>query len=244
MTDFTKAFDKTYFCREAYKGVDFSKFSQYWWSNRFYALLAKKHGPKQGRVLEIGCGLGDLLGWFPKQRYKVYGTDINHWAISKGRNSLPEVEFILLLAEELKAFKNSCMDIVIIKHVIEHLSEPEPVISEISRILAPGGLLILATPNLDSKMRAIKNRNWIGYRDPTHISLNTPSTWVGYIQKNNLKIKRLFSDGFWDAPYFPILPKKIQKIIFGAPGGIQAIFGWSIIPLKFGESLILLANKL
>jgi hypothetical protein len=54
---------------------------------------------------------------------------------------------------------------------------------------------------------------------------------------------RVFSDGFWDAPYLPLLPKLFQKIIFGAPGGLQAILVWGIIPLWCGESMIVLAKK-
>jgi hypothetical protein len=53
----------------------------------------------------------------------------------------------------------------------------------------------------------------------------------------------VFSDGFWDAPYLPGLPKAVQKLFFGAPGGLQAILGWSIIPLRMGESMIVLAKK-
>jgi hypothetical protein len=31
--------------------------------------------------------------------------------------------------------------------------------------------------------------------------------------------------------------------LFGAPGGLQAILGWGIIPLRMGESMIVLAEK-
>jgi SAM-dependent methyltransferase len=243
MTDYTKAFDQNYFNKEAYKGVKFSRFSQYWWSNRYYALLTQKFGSKIGRVLEIGCGMGDLLAWYPQKRYKVFGTDINQWALIKGKNRFPDVEFVLLLAENLKAFSSSSMDIVIIKHVVEHLKEPEPIISEICRILSPGGLLLLITPNLESRMLKVKKEKWIGFRDPTHISLKPPTEWIGFIIQNGLKIHRVFSDGFWDAPYLQFVPAQLQKIIFGALGGLQAILIWSILPLTLGESLIVIAKK-
>ena len=44
-------FDEAYFKTKAYADVSFKRFSQYWFSNRFYALLARKHGPKKVRVL-------------------------------------------------------------------------------------------------------------------------------------------------------------------------------------------------
>ena len=54
------AFDENYFSTHTYANVSFAKFSQYWWSNRFYARLARRHGKRGSRLLEIGSGLGHL----------------------------------------------------------------------------------------------------------------------------------------------------------------------------------------
>jgi SAM-dependent methyltransferase len=235
-------FDETYFKTAAYAKVSFAKYSQYWWSNRFYALLARRYGPDQGKVLEVGCGLGHLLDWLV-DRYEVFGVDINQWALSEARRNIPAGHFALLSAEDLRPFPDGTFQIVIAKHVVEHLLDPDQSISEMSRVLAPGGLLVLATPNLDSPMRAIKKEDWIGYKDPTHISLKRPQAWLEMLRSHRIKTKRVFSDGFWDAPYVPLLPAALQKLLFGGPGGLQAILGWSIIPLRMGESLIILARK-
>ena len=70
-------FDENYFHTEAYAEVSFEKYSQYWWSNRFYALLARKHGPKGGRVLEVGCGLGHLMAFLPTTTKSTGGILMN-----------------------------------------------------------------------------------------------------------------------------------------------------------------------
>ena len=235
-------FDETYFNRAAYANVSFARFSQYWWSNRFYAMLARRFGPRQGRVLEIGCGLGHLLGWLT-DRYSVFGGDINRWALVHARENVPQGNFVLISAEDLGAFPDNSFHIVISKHVVEHLHDPVRSIEEMSRVLAPGGLLVLATPNLDSPMRSVKKESWIGYQDPTHINMQPPAFWLAHLRQNRLKPKKIFSDGFWNAPYVPLLPTKLQKLLFGAPGGLQAVLGWSIIPLRMGESMIVLADK-
>jgi 2-polyprenyl-3-methyl-5-hydroxy-6-metoxy-1,4-benzoquinol methylase len=235
-------FNESYFHRDTYANVSFRKYSQYWWSNRYYARLARKYGPQQGNVLEIGCGLGHLLTWMT-DRYRVFGTDINIHALKEARKNVPEAQFVLLSAEDLGALPEAYFQIVFSKHVVEHLPNPQRGIAEASRMLAPGGLLVLATPNLDSPMRALKGEGWIGYRDPTHISLKPPKEWLALLRNHNLQPKKIFADGFWDAPYLPWLPSSIQKILFGWPGGLQAILGWSIIPLQLGESLIVIAEK-
>ncbi len=235
-------FNESYFHKDTYAEVSFARYSQYWWSNRYYARLARHFGPRQGRVLEIGCGLGHLLGWLA-DRYQVTGVDVNAWALEQARQNAPQGTFREMSAEDLGAFENGTFQIVIAKHVVEHLADPEKAITEMSRVLAPAGLLLLATPNLDSPMRKIKKGNWIGYRDPTHINLKPPAEWLGFLRAHGFKPRRVFSDGFWDAPYVPVIPKRLQKLFFGAPGGLQAILGWSIIPLQMGESLIVIANK-
>jgi SAM-dependent methyltransferase len=235
-------FDETYFKSGAYADVSFRRYSQYWWSNRYYALLVKRYGPPQGRILEVGCGLGHLLGWLV-DRYQAFGTDINTWALSQARRNVPAAHFCLQSAEDLGGFPPAAFQVVIAKHVVEHLPHPERAVAEMSRILAPGGVLVLATPNLDSAMRNVKKEKWIGYKDSTHISLKAPGEWLEMLRRNHLSLKRAFSDGFWDAPYMPVIPTSLQKAFFGAPGGLQAILGWSMIPVRMGESLIVIAER-
>ncbi len=235
-------FDKDYFHSERYAQVSFKKYSQYWWSNRYFAQLALKHGPADGRALEVGCGLGHLLTWLT-DRYQVTGSDINDWALSEARKNVPDGEFLEQDAQDLSAFPDGHFNLVIAKHVVEHLPQPEQAVAEIGRVLAPGGLLVLATPNMDSPMRARKKEDWIGYQDPTHISLLTPAEWLAMIEGAGLQPQKIFSDGFWAPPYVPLVPNIIQKLWYGLPGGLQAILGWSIIPLHMGESLLVLAEK-
>ena len=235
-------FNQDYFSTGPYARVAYSRYSQYWWSNRYYALLARRHGPPDGRVLELGCGMGHLLGWL-SDRYQVVGCEINPWALARARENVPTGQFLLLSGSDSYAFPSGIFSIVIAKHVVEHLATPELAIAEMSRVLKPGGLLLLATPNLDSPMRKRTKGAWIGYKDPTHINLKPPADWLACLHLNGLKPRRVFSDGFWDAPYLPGIPASIQKLFFGAPGGLQAILGWSIIPVQMGESLIAIAEK-
>jgi SAM-dependent methyltransferase len=235
-------FDQDYFSSEAYSEVSFEPYSQYWWSNRYYASLIRKFGSKSGRILEIGCGLGHLLGWLA-DRFKLYGTDINPWALAEASKNVPEANLLLLSAEDLGVFPDEIFQVVVAKHVFEHLPDPDLSIAEISRVLVPGGMLLLATPNTSSIARSVKKGKWIGYKDPTHISLWSPEQWISTLNRNQLKSRKIYSDGLWDAPYIPWLPTSIQKVLFGTPGGLQAIFGLTVIPLRLGESLIVLAEK-
>lgn len=235
-------FDETYFSANTYKNVSYGKYTQYWWSNRFYAALVRRYSQKQTNLLEIGCGLGHLVGQL-SQDYRTYALDVNHWAIKQALQAAGSTELLTASAQELP-FADESFGVVISKHVVEHLPVPEKSIEEMGRLLQPGGLLILSTPNLDSILKPWKGKAWIGYQDPTHISLLTPMEWLDLVQhKAGLKLEKVFSDGCWDAPYVPLIPTRIQKLIFGSLGGIQAMTTMVFLPRTWGESIIIIARK-
>lgn len=234
-------FDNTYFSTNTYKSVSFAKFSQYWWSNRFYSNLARRYAKSGTRLLEEGCGLGHLIGQLEPD-FSTFGMDINHWALNQAAGVATHTKLVCSSACELP-YSNNSFHAIISKHVVEHLPDPEKAINEIGRILLPGGILILATPNLSSLLKPIKGERWIGYQDPTHISLRTPDEWKAMIGQAGLKIVKAFADGFWDVPYIRGIPASVQKLFFGSLGGFQAISGWVFLPSRWGESIIFIARK-
>ena len=235
------SFDENYFNSHTYKDVSFAKYSQYWWSNRFYAILARRYGNNGDRLLEIGSGLGHLVGQL-EEMFETNAVDINHWGLAQSRSVAVETRLQLASAEDLP-YATGAFGVVIVKHVVEHLAHPEKAIAELGRVSAPRGVLILATPNLDSLLKPWKGEHWIGYQDPTHISLRRPVEWLAMIKDAGFKLIRVFADGFWDVPYLPVVPRYLQKIIFGSMGGFQAITGLPFLPMRWGESIMIIARK-
>ena len=234
-------FDEKYFSTHTYANVSFAKYSQYWWSNRFYALLARRYGKSGARLLEIGSGLGHLVGQL-EGTFETYGLDLNHWAVKQSKAVVDKTNLQTASAQELP-FTNDSFNVIIIKHIVEHLPDPQKAISEIGRVTETGGTLILATPNLDSLLKPWKGDSWIGYQDPTHISLKRPAEWLSLIRGAGFTIERVFADGFWDVPYIPIVPGMIQKLTFGSLGGFQAMTGLVFLPMRWGESIMVIAKK-
>jgi SAM-dependent methyltransferase len=234
-------FDEKYFSTHTYANVTFARYSMYWWSNRFNAILARRYGKRGARLLEIGSGMGHLVGQL-EDTFETYGMDLNHWAVKQSRSVVNKTSLQTASAQELP-FKDEAFNVVIIKHIVEHLPDPEKAIREIGRVTEPGGVLILATPNLDSLLKPWKGDTWIGYQDPTHISLKRPSEWLGLIRNAGFHPLKVFSDGFWDVPYIRFVPRQIQKLIFGSLGGFQAVTGWIFLPMRWGESILVIARK-
>ena len=76
------AFDEKYFSTHTYANITFAKYSMYWWSNRFQAMLARRYGRRGSRLLEVGAGMGHLVGLL-EDTFQTYGMDLNHWAVTK-----------------------------------------------------------------------------------------------------------------------------------------------------------------
>ncbi len=235
------AFNEDYFSTHTYEGISFAKYSQYWWSNRFYAILARRYGKHGTRLLEIGSGLGHLVGQL-ENTFKTVAIDVNHWALCQSMSVAPNTPLQVASAEQLP-FEDQFFGLVIIKHVVEHLPHPERAIQELGRVIAPEGILILATPNLASLLKPWTGDRWIGYQDPTHIALKPPAEWLSMIRSAGFQPLRIFADGFWDVPYIPFIPKSLQKISFGSLGGFQAVIGLPFLPMRWGESIMVVARK-
>ena len=234
-------FDEKYFSTHTYADITFAKYSMYWWSNRFNAMLARRYGKKGTRLLEVGSGMGHLVGSL-EDTFETYGMDLNHWAVKQSKAVINKTSLETASAQELP-YKDGAFNVVIIKHIVEHLPDPQKAINEIGRVTEAGGTLILATPNLDSLLKPWKGDKWIGYQDPTHISLKQPEEWLKLIQDAGFEFIRVFSDGFWDAPYIRFVPKQIQKLFFGSLGGLQAITGFVFLPMRWGESILVIARR-
>jgi len=100
--------------------------------------------PRPGeRLLELGCGAGALLAAAASRGARAVGIDVNRGAL---RLAAGEARVLEASAEWLP-FPEERFDAVVAQHLIEHFSAPGPLLQEWRRVLAPGGVLVLVTPN-------------------------------------------------------------------------------------------------
>lgn len=106
--------------------------------------LVRKHVPDHGRVLEVSCGNGETLRRLKDDGFTVRGT--NFTVYSEYDRGVPVDWGVDLLAG--LPYDDGAFECVILCDVLEHLSDHQKAISELTRILASGGCLILASPNI------------------------------------------------------------------------------------------------
>jgi SAM-dependent methyltransferase len=106
----------------------------------------KKHLPKDGTILEAGCGLSRWVIYFARLGYDIVGLDCNHEALRQAKSFEPSIK---VLAGDLleTCFHDRTFDAVLSLGVVEHFKEgPQEALRELKRILKPGGALILVVP--------------------------------------------------------------------------------------------------
>jgi len=108
----------------------------------------EKHMPEKGRLLEIGCAMGTLLNEIRKLGWKVVGVEPEEWTCELARNKY-KLDVINSTFQEADLEKAS-FDVVLLLHVIEHLPDPSKGLSQIARLIRPGGFLVLETPRFDT----------------------------------------------------------------------------------------------
>lgn len=156
---------------DAYEGERYrrahSRRYHIWWAEDMLA-----SAEDTGLWLDLGCGTGWIYEVVQLRGYhrRVVGIDIALGMLRHAqRKQMPAV---LGQAEKLP-FDDACFDGVLAKGVLHHVSDMASAVAEIARVLKPGGVAVLADPNL-SPLRAmryaLKNRD--AHFSPLHRALH------------------------------------------------------------------------
>ena len=102
-------------------------------------------------VIDIGCGVGDLLLEARKRQpqLKVSGLDFSDKAVEGARKSLPDGNFERYVIDKTLPYDCNVYDVVFCTDVLEHLEHPKLVITELVRICCPGGSVFIVVPDGD-----------------------------------------------------------------------------------------------
>jgi 2-polyprenyl-3-methyl-5-hydroxy-6-metoxy-1,4-benzoquinol methylase len=146
---------------------------------------------RRGRLLDIGCGSGDFLARMHALGWSVQGLEPDPEAarLAAQRHGL-DVRTGTLPHPDFQA---GTLDVVTLHHVIEHLHDPEATLREARRLLVPGGLLALATPNIDSLGAKAFGAAWLHWDPPRHLHLFSPRSLAILLERAGFEIVTLLT---------------------------------------------------
>lgn len=101
----------------------------------------------QGDVLEVGCGEGRGIDQIIDKAQSYAAIDKIEPVIDALKNKYPQGKFFSGNIPPLAPFQDNSFDVVLSFQVIEHIADDRAFLREIHRVLRPGGLALLTTPN-------------------------------------------------------------------------------------------------
>lgn len=131
------------------------------------------------RVLDAGCGAGPALRYLAQRGFVPFGSDFIEYPLMQARRLIPEARLVLCDLERALPYATGSLDAILLSEVIEHVADPMFTLRECARVLKPGGVVALTTPNLWDARRVyypLLGRVWSGDADKTHHKLFNPST--------------------------------------------------------------------
>jgi 2-polyprenyl-3-methyl-5-hydroxy-6-metoxy-1,4-benzoquinol methylase len=135
------------------------------------------------RVLDIGCGRANLLKAFKRNGCQCFGVE---------RSDFPEdpaLQDINIFKQDFLdvTLEENSFDIVVIWHVLEHLTDPASTLKKVGKILKPDGKLIVAVPNFGGLQSRLFGKHWFHLDLPRHTyhftgkSINSLVSELGFV---------------------------------------------------------------
>jgi 2-polyprenyl-3-methyl-5-hydroxy-6-metoxy-1,4-benzoquinol methylase len=201
---------------------------------------------KNGLLLDIGVGTGLFMDIALKRGFKVYGLDVSDYAIKNVAKRLQIKSDKRLIVSELtsKTFPLHFFDVVNLRHSIEHVSDPETLLKNVFRILKPGGVVAIATPNSFGWHAKIYKDLWPHWSMPYHIQFFSKKVLNEVVRKTGFEILVSKTEELTNYDLFRALLKRVGvPINYNRATKLTKIVNDFLAAIGQGEGLLVLAQK-
>lgn len=155
---------------------------------RGYAELLKDQLAPGSTAADVGCAMGAIAAEMQRTtKWRLIGFDVSPEALVEVP---PGVTLCCARAEQLP-LKAGALDAALFLDVIEHLESPLAALAELRRVVRPGGMLVVTTPNAGSVIRPVLGRRWHGLEDDTHLYFFDAFSLTHLLSKAGWKTSRV-----------------------------------------------------
>ncbi len=169
--------------------------------------IEQETGLKKGSLLDLGAGTGAFLDHMQQAGWVVQGLEPDEQAVSRAHS---RYGLDLKPTRELYALAHSSFDAITLWHVLEHLHELHDTLSQLKKLLKPGGKLFIAVPNYTSMDAERYGAWWAAYDVPRHLYHFSPASMKVLMDRHGLTIQRL-QPMWFDSFYVSLLSEKYKS---------------------------------
>lgn len=168
--------------------------------NRTYQLVEKAFPPNfAGKALEIGCATATGLSIFKAKGWDVLGIEPSLKACNLARK-LYDIEVINGIFDSNALIDKKPFDLIILSHVVEHLTFPDQMIRDLKPLLKDNGLVYIEVPNM------LRPFVPMGYFMFEHLNYFTPTTLSSLMAVNGFSAEiELFDNSAEIEPFYPVI---------------------------------------
>lgn len=158
------------------------------------------------RILDVGCGNGHFLNLFKQNGWETHGTEI-----SKTSASYAEKLGNKIFTGELTDahYPQQYFDVIVINHVLEHISDPKKLLDECYNIIKDDGTIVVAVPNFDCFDSKFLHNSWFSIHIPCHLYQFNKKTLKNYLNLSHFKVYKEQFDPLLKSiihQYYPLYP--------------------------------------
>lgn len=170
--------------------------------------------PGARTLLDVGCSFGYVIEAGRRLGLTAAGTDVSKYAVEICRQRGLRAEAGTL---EKLPFGDGELDVVVMKHVLEHTPDPKAALAETRRVLSPGGVALIAVPNLrywkGQRRRStyrffrpddLGAQHYVYYTDDSLCRLLAGSGFEPIIRSKAFFRRRLASSSWWRRLFEPL----------------------------------------
>jgi SAM-dependent methyltransferase len=181
-----------------------------------------------GRLLDVGCGTGDLAAVFVRHGWKASGIEPSEQAARHARAIGVDAVTGTLADAPWAAGE---FDAIIFNHSLEHIDDPAAAIAAAARLLRSGGLLAIAVPNFGSWHRRLFGSAWFQLDLPRHLQHFDRDSLQTLVHAAGLRTADLGAAS--------MRPSLLGSLQYAALGNLRydgrgfRILAWALAPLLF-----------
>ena len=160
--------------------------------------------------LDIGCATGMLVESLKEAGWDASGVDLCRESAEYGMAHRGIRIFVGTLEEAV--FPAEAFSVVHFSHLIEHVPDPRAFLREVNRVLRPGGLAVITTPNIDGFQARLFGRQWRS-AIADHLTLFSKKTLGRMISDSGFDVQQTVTWGGLAAGTAPGIIKKPMDVL-------------------------------
>lgn len=196
---------------------------------------------KSGKILDVGIGTGLFLRLAKKHGWQTFGVDASNYAYNRVRKyghklfkgDLEDVDF-----------ENNLFDAINMRHVIEHIPDPKKALIKAYKILKPGGIICIATPDSFGFHAKIFGKDWPHLSLPYHLHFFSKNSLSKLVEDSGFEVLQIETEELTIYDIFKLLLFKLGfPIKYQNPTLLSFKLNNLLAKFGFGEGIVIVAKR-